>query len=142
MAATIYATWRRTREPLALPAILLIGIIASHLGFRMSGLSIEDAQAAGWMFPSPPKASLTLPWTLIGSGSFPWGALPGIFGNLVAVVFVTAISTLFNTTGLEIETRREADLDRELRVAGLANVLTGAGRLRRLHFIEPLASQP
>jgi SulP family sulfate permease len=126
MAATIYATWRRTREPLSLPAILLIGIIASHLAFRMSGLPIEDAQATGWMFPSSPRASLTLPWTLIGSGSFPWGALPGIFGNLVAVVFVTAISTLFNTTGLEIETCREADLDRELRVTGLANVLTGA----------------
>ena len=125
MATTIYATWRRTREPLSLPAILVIGVIASHLGFRISGLSIGDAQAAGWMFSSAPKASLTLPWTLIGSGNFPWGALPGIFGNLIAVVFVTAISTLFNTTGLEVETRREADLDRELRVTGLANVLAG-----------------
>jgi sulfate permease, SulP family len=126
MAATICATWRRTRQPLSLPAILLIGIIASHLGFRISGLPIEDVQATGWMFPLPPKASLSLPWTLIGSGRFPWTALPEIFGNMVAVVFVTAVSTVFNTTGLEVETRREADLDRELSITGVANVLAGA----------------
>jgi len=125
IAVTIYATWRRTREPLSLPAILFIGVIASHVGFRISGLPIADAQAMGWTFPSLPKASLTLPWTLIGSGGYPWAALPGVFGSLIAVVFVTAISTLFNTTGMEVETRREANLDRELTVTGIANVLTG-----------------
>jgi len=126
MAVTIYATWRRTRQPLSLPAVLIIGVIASHVGFQMSSLSVADAQAMGWTFPSSPTASLTPPWTFIETGSYPWGALPGLFGNLVAVVFVTAISTLFNTTGLEVETRREANLDRELRVTGIANVLTGA----------------
>jgi sulfate permease, SulP family len=126
MAFAIYATWRRTREPLSLPAILVIGILATHVGFRLSGLSVTDAQAMGWTFPSPPKADLTLPWTLLGNGDYPWRALPGVVGNLVAVVFVTAISTLFNTTGLEVETRGQADIDRELRVTGIANVLTGS----------------
>ena len=39
-------------------------------------------------------------------------ALPGLVGNLIAVIFVTAISTLFNTTGLEVATGREANLER------------------------------
>ena len=125
MAFAIHATWRRSRDPMSLPAILLIGVLATHLGFRASGLSIADAQAMGWTFPSPPRAALTLPWTLHGDVDYPWRALPGVVGNLVAVVFVTAISTLFNTTGLEVETRRQVDLDRELRVTGIANVLTG-----------------
>jgi SulP family sulfate permease len=126
MALAIYATWRRTREPLSLPAILIIGVVATHVGFWTSGLSITDAEAMGWTFSAPPRANLTLPWTLLGYGDYPWRALPGVIGNLVAVVFVTAITTLFNTTGLEVETRRQADLDRELRVTGLANVLTGS----------------
>src|SRR6202011_101582 len=40
--------------------------------------------------------------------------------------FVTASSTLFNTTGVEVATQREANLERELNVTGLANILTGA----------------
>jgi SulP family sulfate permease len=45
---------------------------------------------------------------------------------LIAVIFVTATSTLFNTTGIEVATQREADLERELNVTGLANMLSGA----------------
>ena len=48
-----------------------------------------------------------------------------VVGNLIAVIFVTAISTLFNTTGLEVATGREANLERELTVAGTANILSG-----------------
>jgi SulP family sulfate permease len=45
---------------------------------------------------------------------------------LIAVIFVTASSTLFNTTGVEVATNREANLERELNVTGIANMLTGA----------------
>ena len=51
--------------------------------------------------------------------------MPGLLGNLVAVIFVTAISTLFNTTGIEVATHREANLERELSITGLANILSG-----------------
>ena len=45
-------------------------------------------------------------------------------------MFVTAISTLLNTTGLEFVTKREADLQRELKTLGVANV--DCRRSRRL----------
>src|SRR5262249_22159990 len=47
-------------------------------------------------------------------------------GDLVAVMFVTTISLLLNTTGVEIATRREADIDKELRALGLASLLSSA----------------
>jgi SulP family sulfate permease len=52
--------------------------------------------------------------------------LPELSGNFVAVAFVTASCTLFNTTGIEVATQREANLERELNVTGIANVLSGA----------------
>ena len=45
---------------------------------------------------------------------------------MIAVIFVTASSTLFNTTGIEVALHREANLERELNVTGLANILSGA----------------
>ena len=52
--------------------------------------------------------------------------MPDLAGNLIAVIFVTASSTLFNTTGIEVAAGREADLERELNTTGLANMLAGA----------------
>ncbi|WP_445491447.1 SLC26A/SulP transporter family protein [Rhodopseudomonas sp. RCAM05734] len=126
LALTIYLTWHRSRRPLALPSILVAGVIVAHIAFLAAGMTVSQAQAAGWTFASLPKASLALPWLLADAAPFPWRELPALAGNLVAVVFVTAISTLFNTTGIEVVTHREADLERELKTAGAANMLVGA----------------
>src|SRR5262249_16199929 len=45
---------------------------------------------------------------------------------VLAVMFVTVISLLLNTTGIEIATRSEAEIERELKALGLANLLTAA----------------
>lgn len=125
VALTIYVVWHRSRKPLALPMILLAGIIIAHLVFKFAGISVAEAQVMGWTFTSLPKASLTLPWTFLRDG-YPWQALPTMLGNFVAVIFVTAVSTLFNTTGIEVAAHREADIERELNVTGVANILAGA----------------
>ena len=125
LAFTIYLMWHRSRNPLALPAILVGGVMVAHIAFHFAGVSLEQAQMLGWTFQSPPRASLTAPWRLSDIENYPWQALPGLVGNLIAVIFVTAISTLFNTTGLEVATGREANLERELTVAGTANILSG-----------------
>lgn len=125
LAFTIYLTWHRSRNPLALPALLIAGVVATHIVFNFAGISLDQAQALGWTFQSLPRATLSLPWHLSDIENYPWQAAPGLIGNLIAVIFVTAISTLFNTTGLEVATSREANLERELNVAGAANILSG-----------------
>ena len=125
LALTIYLTWHRSRNPLALPALLIAGVVTTHIVFNFAGISLEQAQALGWTFQSLPRATFSLPWHLSDVESYPWQAVPGLIGNLIAVIFVTAISTLFNTTGLEVATSREANLERELNVAGVANILSG-----------------
>ena len=125
LAFTVYLTWHRSRNPLALPALLIAGVVATHIVFNFMGISLEQAQALGWTFQSLPRATFSLPWHLSDIESYPWQAVPGLIGNLIAVIFVTAISTLFNTTGLEVATSREANLERELNVAGAANILSG-----------------
>jgi SulP family sulfate permease len=126
MALVLYLTWHRSRSPFGLPMILIGGVIAAHVVFRLAGLSPTEAQAAGWTFQPPPTVSLMLPWSVTAIGHYPWYALPDLSGNLIAVIFVTASSTLFNTAGIEVALHREANLERELNVTGLANMLSGA----------------
>ena len=41
-------------------------------------------------------------------------------------MFITIATLLLNTTGIEISTRSEADIERDLKVLGFANVATAA----------------
>ncbi len=125
MALVLYLTWHRSRTPFGLPVILIGGTIGPC---RVpSGRHFRGGRTAlGWTFQPPPKVSLMLPWSVTEFVHYPWYALPDLAGNLIAVIFVTASSTLFNTTGIEVAVHREADLERELNVAGIANMLSGA----------------
>jgi sulfate permease, SulP family len=125
MALILYMTWHRSRSPFGLPAILVGGVIVAHIVFWLAGLSPAEAQAAGWTFQPPPGVTFMSPWRVDALRAYPWHLLPDLSGNLIAVIFVTASSTLFNVTGIEVATHREANLERELNVTGLANILTG-----------------
>jgi SulP family sulfate permease len=126
MSLVLYLTWHRSRSAFGLPVILIGGVIAAHAAFWFAGISLAQAQASGWTFQPPPSVSFMLPWSAHEISRYPWFALPDLIGNLIAVVFVTATCTLFNTTGIEVATQTEANLERELNVTGIANMLSGA----------------
>jgi sulfate permease, SulP family len=125
MALVLYLTRHRSRSPFGLPVILIGGVIAAHIIFWFAGVSPAEAQASGWTFQPPPHVSFMLPWSIQEISHYPWYTLPDLSSNLIAVIFVTASSTLFNTAGIEVATHREANLERELNVTGVANMLTG-----------------
>jgi sulfate permease, SulP family len=126
MALALYLIWHRSRSSFGLPAILIGGVIVAHVAFWLAGISPAQAQAAGWTFQPPPSVSFMLPWSFAEISRYPWYAVPDLAGNTIAVIFVTATSALFNTAGIEVAAHREANLERELNVTGLANILSGA----------------
>jgi SulP family sulfate permease len=126
VAVALYFGLRRPRSPFVLPALLLGGVVAAHLVLLLSGTSLAEAERAGWMFEPPGAVGLTLPWTSDALQAFPWAMLPALAGDVLAVMFVTAISMLLNTTGIEFITRREANLGRELKTLGTVNLVSGA----------------
>ena len=121
MALVLYLTWHRSRSPFGLPIIIFGGVIVAHAAFWLF-----DAPLAEWTFQPPRSVTFVMPWSAAELGRYPWGTLLDISGDFIAVIFVTAVSTLFNTTGIEVALHREADLERELNVTGLANMLSGA----------------
>jgi SulP family sulfate permease len=126
VAIALHLALRRSKNPLILPGVLLAAFVATYVVLLSSGFSVAEAQAQGWMFGSQPAAGLISPWQPTTLRSFPWTALPPLAGDLVAVMFVTVINLLLNTTGIEIATRTEANIDRDLKVLGLANIATAA----------------
>ena len=126
VAATLELLLSRSQSPFILPGVLLAAVAAAHLGFAAGGMSVAAAQGSGWLFEPQHAATLASPWHMQALAAFPWSSLPALSGELVAVMFVTVVSLLLNTTGVEMATRREADIDRELKALGLASLVTAA----------------
>jgi SulP family sulfate permease len=126
VAAILHLLSRRSKSPFVMPGVLLAAFAATYLVLPLIGLSIADAQADGWMFQARSGADLISPWQPDVLQGFSWSLLPTLAGDLLAVMFVTVINFLLNTTGIEIATRREANIDRDLKVLGIANVATAA----------------
>ena len=117
---------RRIRHPLAFPVFLVVATLAVHGVLYATGTSLAAAREAHWLIDI--NAGVKVP-DLWFSGAIarvePWPIL-GAAANYGALIVVTASTVLLNTMGAEVETRIDADLDRELRITGLSNLLSGA----------------
>jgi SulP family sulfate permease len=109
-----------------MPGVLLAAVAATYLALLLTGSSLVEAQTQGWMFRPQPVAGLISPWQPDALHSFSWTEMPALAGDVLAVMFVTIINFLLNTTGIEISTRTEANIDRDLKVLGVANIVTAA----------------
>ena len=114
------------KTPFAMPAQLLVCICVFYLVLLITGVPAPEAQAHGWMFATPAAIGIRPEHGALDFPRFPWSAIPELTADFFAVMFVTTISVLLNITGVELATRREANLDRELNVLGAANLLCAA----------------
>jgi sulfate permease, SulP family len=126
VALLLQISLRRSKSPFILPGILFATVAIAHLVLLTAGSSVDAAQTSGWMFRAQSAATLALPWKPEALVGFPWTSLPSLAGDIAAIMFVTAITLLLNTTGIEIATRKEANIERDLGSLGLANLLTAA----------------
>ena len=125
VAVGLYLAVRRGKNPFLLPGILLAAAVLAHVVFALTGTSLGEALRLGWTFKAPTAVGLAPTWDFGDVRQFPWRILPSLSGDIFAVMFVTAITMLLNTTGIELATRREAELGRELKTLGAANAVAG-----------------
>ncbi len=126
-AAIVYAVSQRNGSPLILPSAVIVSLILFHSGVAILDLSITELQHFGWLFTPPQDGRLLLPFQGNPLAMADWGIIWSETPKIVALVAITASALLFASSGIEVSLKRDVDLDRELRVAGIANIFTGAG---------------
>jgi len=116
---------RRFSHVLIVPGMLLGSVLLFHLVIRAYGVPTASAQAAGWLLgPFPPNNGLALPaWLSLPAEG--WLMLASHASTFGAIILVSVVALLLNTSGLEMATQSELDINRELRATGVANLLAG-----------------
>lgn len=108
-----------------LPGIILLSILLFYIVVWLSGASISEVRAQGWLFgPFPDEVLLQpIPWGMINQVN--WQVIVSQLPNIGLLILLSAVATLLNAGGLEVAIRQDVSLNRELRAAGLGNILAG-----------------
>jgi SulP family sulfate permease len=118
---------RRVNHFLAMPGILIGVIILFYLGLLATGTSVNDAVGQGLLLGDMSSGAIWQPLALEHLLAADWMAILGQSGNIAIILVVSVISLLLNASALELAFQKDLDLNRELRAAGLANILSGLG---------------
>lgn len=126
LAVLFFIATRRRWGSRSYLAFLVVAIVGFHIFVSISGVSSLDAMERGWLLGPFPDGSLW-PGTILSSlAGADWGAIAGEAAGLVTIILIVPITLLLYLSGLEIETRTDVEVNRELRITGWANVAAGA----------------
>jgi sulfate permease, SulP family len=117
---------RVVKRPLVIPAVIALGLVLFVVGMLVTGSSIDEVRSGGWLLGPFESARLWQPWTVRAITGADWLSVLGSWAGILTAVFVATIAVLFNISGTELVLDRDLDTDRELRDAGVLNVISGA----------------
>jgi len=117
---------RIVRKPLVIPVTIGIGLAGFVLVALATGSGLDEVREGGWLLGPFETIRLWQPWTLRALTGADWGAVVESWPTIATAVFVAALALLFNVGGTELLLDRDLDTNRELRDAGLLNVVSGA----------------
>jgi sulfate permease, SulP family len=124
-AVVLLVALRRQAHFLIIPTMVLGAIGIFYAALLVTGTSVAEAQTNGWLLRQAPTADVWRPLSASALLHADWAAVLGQFGNLATLLVLVIVAILLNATGVELAIGRDVDLNRELRAAGVANLLSG-----------------
>ncbi len=126
LGLALYFGMRRFEHFLTVPVLLLVAIGLFYLGLLITGTSTPSAMEQGLLMGNVVGEAVWEPRSLAGRlFAANWTAILGQSWNIIIVPVMSVIGFLLNISALELTTRQNIHLDRELKSVGFANVLSG-----------------
>ena len=120
---------RRRNHVLIFPCTLIGGIVVFYILLVLTNTSIAKANELGLLLGALPTGggSLWQPLNLSDLAQVNWSVIGQQTASLFVIAVVGIITLLLNATSLELITGQNIDLNRELKTAGIANLVAGLG---------------
>jgi sulfate permease, SulP family len=127
--AILVVSRRRFSLTIALPVLLFGGAAGFYLVMLNQGESMASLATAGWLLGDPGASASDFSF----SGSLHvlvdanWSSVPLQWEGILTVLLLGAVSIMLTASAMEMLSRSDIDVNRELRVAGIANLAAGFG---------------
>lgn len=124
-AVVAHAFMRRVKHFLVMPALLSTAVIIFYATLFFTGTSVHHAREAGWLIHTASGGGIWKFLTIKSLIGAQWSVIVKQAGSIASILLISAVAVLLNSSALELASKQEMDLDRELKSAGVANVFTG-----------------
>jgi sulfate permease, SulP family len=123
-AVLLIIVMRLVKHPLAMPAVLIAAVALFYIVLAVLDIPIEAAVGMGLFFP-PSTSTAWQPLGLSELALIEWQAVLAQTGNLIVLMGMTLVGLTLNLSAVELALGREFDLNRELRITGGVNLVSG-----------------
>lgn len=125
LGVVLLVVTRRFTHYLVLPVTLIGAALLFYLVLLVTGDTLERWREAGLFLGPFPNERLFQPLSYTELAQVHWGLVFGQAASTATVLVLAMIALLLNATGLELATKRDVDLNRELVTAGVGNLFAG-----------------
>lgn len=135
---------RKWPVAISFPCLLVVSLVGFQVVAHVSGMSLDALRHAGWVFSWSEDVirdtPMWFPWTNVDFAKVQWEVLVReCFGFVVSLVILGALKYSVATTSLSTLFGREISPDNEMRVIGLANMVSGAmGCCGGCHYLSAM----
>jgi len=126
LGIAIYLVSRKIKKPYTIPMLMLAASFLFYGVARALSISTAQLRADGWLLSSYSSASVwEFPLSPAMLSQVEWGVLLNQIPALIPVALISVIALLLNSSGVELLTKKDVDLNRELVTAGMGNLAAG-----------------
>ena len=141
LASIMLLVTRRFTQPLAMPLIVVSALILFFTVMTLAGGNFSSglnmALENGWLLGPLPDTELWRPVTIDALKNANWQQVLGSSAGMLTIFLISSVSLLLNCSGLEIITKTDIDLNRELKTIGFTNIAGGlVGSSANYHMLS------
>ena len=125
LGITLAWATRRFKSVAITPGTMLAALLAFYCWLAITHTTINTAGIEGLLLGPFPQGALWRPLMPDTLARVDWRLVLRQGGQVGMVLVVSVIALLLNAGGIELATRQDMDLNRELRSAGFANLVAG-----------------
>ena len=116
---------RKLKHPMALPLTMLLLPALFFTLLYITGTSLAESRAAGWVSPLAASAAVTDVLALFDLSIVRWDVMPSQIPRWAAMTVIVAFSSCLDVAAVEIDLGRPLNVNAELEVIGWANTVSG-----------------
>ncbi|MFP4236002.1 MAG: SulP family inorganic anion transporter [Desulfonatronovibrio sp.] len=123
LAVLLFSILRRFTHFLILPLALIIGLAVFHAILYAGGHTLEEAREAGFLFETFSRDRLWPAFSWSDFSGTDWKLILTQVPVLLTIPLITLVGLLLNMGGIELASRKEIDMEREIMVNSVSNAL-------------------
>lgn len=115
---------QRSKNNYVLPGLLLTGFMLFYVVAWFSGNTINELYENDWLLGPFPDGILIKSFNISKIHEANWHVISGQTANIFTVFVVSSVALLLNASAFEVETKQDINLNKELQLAGIANLFS------------------